>query len=137
MKVTYLPLTLQAALLMTTGLLISNLAGATLRPVLAAPTPAHASATLTAGPRTRPRLLPPRTIGFTSRTETVAQLWRVDDRRDREDEGGDRYRGNIGDRGNYGNYGNRGNYGNFGDRGVGGDRGNYGDRRNDSEDRDR
>lgn len=137
MKVTYLRVALQAALLVTTGLLISNRAGAALRSVHAATTPVSArrSVALGTGPGVGPNLLAPR-VGFAPRTETTARLSRVDDHRDREDEDGHRYRGNIGDRGQYGNYGDRGNYGNFGDRGVGGDRGHYGDRRDDGEDRD-
>lgn len=135
MKVTYLPAALQAAMLVTTGLLISTLAGAALRPMRTNPAvpfcPHAAFSVRLARERT---LFEPRP-GFGLRTATASLLWRVDDHRDRENND-NRHQGNIGDRGNSGNFGDRGNYGNFGDRGVGGDRGNYGDRSDNGENRD-
>lgn len=136
MKRTYLPVGLQAATLLTAGLFIGSVAGAAQLPTHAAtPVSFLVGATLTTRPGRETSLLEPRP-GFGPRTAIVAPLWRVDDQRDREDEGHDRYQGNIGDRGNYGNYGARGNYGNYGDRGLRGDRGNTGDRRDGGENRD-
>lgn len=141
MKVAYLQVGLQTATLLTAGLLISTLAGATLRPAQTSTTtaPVLASGSLSAQLGTGRNPLDQH-AKFSPSRETVVALWRVDDR-DQEDGNDDRYQGNIGDRGNFGNFGNRGNfgdrgnYGNFGDRGIRGDRGNYDDRRDDDGDR--